>query len=200
MCSFLPCLWRCYSHCSLCLLCLLVLPWPNDELDVFLSVLVGFSSRLFVFVPLRVSSGSLMFDLGSRAWSWFSPWLVPRNLWRPPYLGIGFMVFFVFGRKDISVISVCGFLTMRGQGRALDGYACSLVLRTTCCVHDNAENGFFVLVVFTTKWRNKCLPFLWIYGVHDILVETCSSNFKKLWVSKFTLLPRVINLKTCRDY
>ena len=55
-------------------------PHPDDMLDFLLSVLVVFFSCVFVFVPFGVSSGSPMFDLDSRACSWLSPCLVPRNV------------------------------------------------------------------------------------------------------------------------
>ena len=40
-------------------------PRPENVLNWFLSVLVEFSFCVFVFVTLRVSSGSPMFDFGS---------------------------------------------------------------------------------------------------------------------------------------
>ena len=46
-------------------------PRPNDKLDLLFSVVVGFSSCMFLLIPLGVSSGSPMFDLGYRYWSWF---------------------------------------------------------------------------------------------------------------------------------
>ena len=73
------------------------------------------------------------------------------NLRRPPYLVLRFTALFVLSRKELSVILMSGVLAVSAQGCALGGYSGSLIFRITCCVRENVKNGFFVLVVFTTK-------------------------------------------------
>ena len=170
---------------------------PKNVFDWLLSDLLDFSFCVFVFIPLGVSSGFPMFNLVYWACSCFPPWSVPRISRRPCSWLSDFTTFSVFGHPELSVLLDCGVLAVHAWGCAIGGSSGLLFLRITCCVHDNAENSFFALVVFTRKWGTKCLSFSWTYGGYNLLIETSFSHLKS-WITIIILSPRFINLRKFR--